>query len=312
MLINKIDAEFRELNEIVGESVLNDLLDIVRNGKDIKSGDLLNWNPLIRQLSKSEALVENRKFEVGIVQFYAKNYVESVKNIFKNYDAMASILRTNSDTKERNVPNVSKIFYKNISILATIIEKINMSNEIISEIITETWEPLPSDEEEENVQNIVISSETRSMSLNDVASDVGNLDNFFKNISLLINQDQNLSNNIYLRRVETGSLVVAVSCAMETAPIIAFIYWCVKLYQKTEKRYLDNTDKKLEVINKSINIAKEILKVDPDNKEADETIQRCGVHLLNFLENNPTGTINGEYYDIGMEKPKIEDKKIDN
>lgn len=309
MLINKIDAEFRELNEIVGNNVLYELLDIVRNGKDIKSRDLLNWNPLIRQLSKSEALVENRKFEVGIVQIYAKNYVEIVKKIFTSYDAMASILKTDGDTNERNIPNVSKTFYNHISILATIIEKINMSNEVISEIIRETWEPLPSDERENNVQNIVISSETRSMSLNDVASDVGNLDNFFKNICLLIKRDQNQSNNIYLRRVETGSLVVAVSCAMETAQIIAFIYWGVKLYQKTEKRYLDNVDRKLEVINKSMNIAKEILKVDPDNKEADEAIQRCGVHLLNFLENNPTGTINGERYDIGIEKPKIEDKE---
>ncbi len=309
MLINKIDAEFRELNEIVGESVLNNLLDIVRNDKDIKSGDLLNWNPLIRQLSKSEALVENRKFEVGIVKFYANYYVENVKKVFKNYDVMASILGTNSGTNERNVPNVSKIFYENISILATIIEKINMSNEIISEIMAETWEPLPDDKKEDNVENIVISSETRSVSLYDVASDVGNLNSFFENICRLISSDQSQSNNIYLRRVETGSLVVAVSCAMQAAPIIAFIFWCVKLYQKAEKRYLDNADNKLKVINESLSIAKEILKVDPDNKEADEIIQKCGVSVLSFLENNPMGTINGEYYDIGMEKPRIEDKE---
>ena len=147
------------------------------------------------------------------------------------------------------------------------------------------------------------------MSLNDVASDVGNLDNFFKNIRLLFKQDQNQSNNIYLRRIETGSLTVAVSCAMQAAPIIAFMFWCVKLYQKAEKRYLDNADNKMKVINDSLKIAKEILQVDPNNKEADEIIQRCGVHVLNFLENNPTGTINGEPFDIGIEKLKIEDKE---
>lgn len=309
MLINKIDKEFRELNKMMGGHILNYLLDILREGKDIKSGDLLNWNPLIRQLSKAEALIEDRKFEVEIVKFYAANYVEVVKRIFDDYDSMASILKTNTDTNERNIPNVSKMFYKNISILTTIIEKISMSNEIISEIMSETWEPLPNDKMEDNVENIVISSETRSMSLNDVASDVGNLNNFFENICRLISSDQSLSDNVYLRRVETGSLLVAVSCSMQAAPIIAFIFWCVKLYQKAEKRYLDNADNKLKVINDSLNIAKEILKIDPENKEADEIIQKCGVSVLNFLENNPTGTINGERYDIGMEKPKIEDKE---
>lgn len=309
MLINKIDVEFRKLNEIVGDKVLKCLFDIMRNGKDIKSKDLLSWNHLIRELSKSEALVEDRKFQVGIVQFYAEKYVEGVKDIFKDYDAMAAMVQIDSDLNNPAMIQLAGAFYDSVSYLVTIIEKINMSNELISEIITETWEPLPSDEEESNVQNIVISSETRSISLNDVASDVGNLDNFFKNISLLFKQDQNQSNNIYLRRIETGSLTVAVSCAMQAAPIIAFIFWGVKLYQQAEKRYLDNADKKLEVINKSMNVAKEILKVDPNNKEADEAIQRCGVHLLNFLENNPTGTINGEQYDIGFEKPKIEDKE---
>lgn len=42
---------------------------------------------------------------------------------------------------------------------------------------------------------------------------------------------------------------------------------------------------------------------------ADELIQGCAIHLLDFLENNPTGTINGEPYDIGIEKLKIEDKE---
>lgn len=309
MLINKIDVEFRELNEIVGDKVLESLLDIIRNGKDIKSGDLLNWNHLMRELSKSEALVENRKFTAGIVQFYAEKYVKGVKDIFNNYDIMASMVQMDSNMKSPHMNQFSEAFYNSVSYLIKIIEKINMSNELISEIMVETWEPLPSDEEENNVQNIVISSETKSMSLNGIASDVANLDNFFKNISLLINQDQNRSNNIYLRRVETGSLIVAVSCAMEIAPIIAFIYWCVKLYQKTEKRYLDNADKKLEVIDKSINEAKTILKIDPNNMEANESIQRCAKHLLNFLENNPIGIINGEPYDIGIEKLKIEDKE---
>lgn len=309
MLIDKIDDEFRELNEIVEKKVAKTLFDIVRDGKIIKSEDLLGWSQSIRELSKSQALVENKKFKAEIVKSYARKYVKDVQDLFSSYDNLATLYRMNRDVNGGHIAEWCERWYYSISSLVMTIEKINMSNELISEITMETWEPLPNDEKEDNVENIVISSETRSMSLNNVASDVGNLNNFFECICRLVNPEKNQRNNIYLRRVETGSLVVAVSCAMQIAPMIAFIFWCVKLYQKAEKRYLDNADNKLKVINDSLDIAKEILKIDPNNKEADEIIQKCGVSVLNFLENNPTGTINGEHYDIGMEKPKIEDKE---
>lgn len=310
MLLNKIDEEFGKLNEIIGEEGLTSLLGILREGKYIRSEDLLEWNHMIRVFTKSEALLEKERFETEIAGSYSRQYIMGVDNLFDCYDRLASIIKANQSVNAGiEIQPMVEDLYDSISNLSTVIEKINMANEITSEIAMNTWEPLPNDEKEDKVENIVILSETRSISLNDVASDIGNLDSFFKNVCQLINQDPNQSNNIYLRRVETGSLVVAVSCAMEIAPIIAFIYWCVKLYQKTEKRYLDNADKKLEVIGKSINTAKEILKIDPDNMEANEAIQRCAKHLLDFLDNNPTGTINGEHYDTGIEKLKIEDKE---
>lgn len=309
MLLGKIGEDFKEINEIIGVKALKSLLDILRNGKFISKEDILSWNYLIRDFSKSEALIENRRFKTDIVQFYAKCFVENVEKLFKDYDYLARLFRNEQNIIAQAIREKTEELYDSIADLSVIIEKINMANDLIVAIEQSTWEPLPDDKNEDNVESIVISSETRNVSLNDVASDVGNLNSFFENICRLISSDQSLSDNIYLRRVETGSLLVAVSCTMQAAPIIAFIFWCVKLYQKAEKRYLDNADNKLKVINDSLNIAKEILKIDPDNKEADEIIQKCGVSVLSFLENNPTGTINGEHYDIGMEKPKIEDKE---
>lgn len=310
MFLNKIDEEFRELNEIIGKEGLTSLLGILRGGKYIRSEDLLEWNHMIRVFTKSEALLEKRRFETEIADSYSQQYIMGVDYLFDCYDRLASLIKANQSLNAGiEIQPMVEDLYNSISDLSTVIEKINMANEITSEIVINTWEPLPNDEKEDQVENIVISSETTSMSLNDVASDIVNLDSFFKNVCQLIKQDQNQSNNIYLRRIETGSLIVAVSCAMKAAPIIAFIFWCIKLYQKAEKRYLDNADKKLQVINNSMNIAKEILEVDPDNKEVDEIIQKCGVHVLNFLENNPIGIINGEPYDIGIEKLKIEDKE---
>ena len=307
MHLGQLSGEFRELNKIIED--MKGIDEIFTYG-EISMENLLAWSSSIRWLSKTEGVLENKSFESKLVRKFVKDYLDCVENIFEGYDQLIVMVQMDkTDSVKEKIKSKLEMVNREYGRLYGIKAKISMAEELISEITKEIWEPLPENEKEDNVDNIIISSETRSMSLNNVASDVGNLDSFFKNISLLIEKDQYQSNNVYLRRIETGSLLVAVSCAMQAAPIIAFIFWCVKLYQKAEKRYLDNADKKLEIINKSMNIAKEILEVDPDNKEAEEAIQRCGVHLLNFLENNPTGTINGEHYDIGIEKLKIEDKE---
>lgn len=94
------------------------------------------------------------------------------------------------------------------------------------------------------------------------------------------------------------------------------MFWVIKLCQDAaerslniEEKGLDNKEKKLKIINDEIDIAKKILEIQPDDKMADELIQGCAIHFLDFLENNPTGTINGKHYDIGIEKPRIEDKE---
>lgn len=320
MLLDKINVELIELSKIIQSNFLFlSAPGLMANNAEFEK-ILLSMSVDIRQISRIQVNLQNKNFDSKIGQEFRLECMDCIERIFIQYDELAKELSKEGQElqeKEEMFIEFSKRGKNEMAenlFFATadwdkISGRIKIASEMISRIIEETWEPLPRDEEESNVENIVIESETRSVSLNDVANDVGNLDNFFKNISLIMTQTQNQSNNIYLRRVETGSLVVAVSCAMQAAPIIAFIFWCVKLYQKAEKRYLDNQSNKLKVINESLNTAKEILKIDPDNKEADEAIQKCGVHLLNFLENNPIGTINGEYYDIGMEKPKIEDKE---
>lgn len=311
MLLSKIGEEYMELNKIIGNARLFEKYKKLYYAEDRRRDILLSWSGDIRRLSRMQVILENKKFESQAVQKRVDEYILCSERIFERYDMIIGNIF--KEEKDVNIINNSiEGLYESIERLEKIILKSRIAYVTIGDIMDETWEPLPNDEKEDKVENIVISSETRSLSLNDVASDIGNLDSFFKNVCQLIQQDQNQSNNIYLRRIETGSLTVAVSCAMQSAPIIAFIFWCVNHYQKAEKRYLDNEEKKLKLINDSMDIAKEILKVDPDNKEAEEIIQKCGVHVLNFLENNPTGTINGEHYDIGIEKLKIEDKEKSN
>ncbi len=300
MLLDRIGEEFKELTEIIkldeymnNCKMFNDTIDRYGNPT---LGMLLSWSRDMRDLSVIEINLKSKKFTSKIVQYYVDRYILYVEKIFFEYDRLS---RENKDASTYDLKSA-------ICLLYDILKEINIANELIPKLYKETWEELPSGEEIANVNNIVISSESRSMSLSDVSSDVGNIDKFFNNICLLINQEEN--RNIYLRKVETGSLTVVVSCVMEVAPIIAFMFWFVKQYQKSEKRHLDNEDTRLKLINDSMNTAKEILKIDPGNKEATEIIQKCAIHILNFLDNNPKGTINGVSYDIGMEKLKIEEK----
>lgn len=302
MFLEKIREEFNELYEVIGDADSYDLFKIKGELDAIK---LLSYSQDIRFFSLNVGMLKNSAFTSKIVKKCIEEYMICIEELFENYDMAVDALKGDSDYRIM----INGFLDDSINRLHEIVLKIGMTKDIILDIAENTWEPLPDNTEEDKVQNIIILSETRSMSLSDVSSDVGNLDNFFKNISLLFNHDENHSNNIYMRRVETGSLAVAVSCAMQAAPIIAFIFWCVKLYQKAEKRYLDNADKKLKLINDSMEAAKKILEVAPDNKEAEEIIQKSGLYILDFLENNPIGTINGEHYDIGAEKLKIEKKK---
>ena len=317
MLLSKISEEIKELNAIIGYDKLFESYERILAQKEVNREILLKWGVEMRHLSKTEVVLEKRKFESKIIQEYAKNYLMSVRELFSRYDRLINLIPWEAqDNVKREINESVVTLCDSVREIKEKILEIRTANIVISNIMKETWEPLPGDKKEHNVNNIIVSSETRSMSLNNVSNDVNNLDQFFNNICFLIGQDKNENNNIYLRKVETGSLTVAVSCAMGIDEIIKFMFFCVQLCQDTIGKYLDNEkkglnneEKKLKVINDSMNMSKEILKIDVGNKEADEAIQRCGVHLLNFLENNPTGTINGKHYDTGVEKLKIEEKE---
>lgn len=309
MLLDKIAEEFDKLYHIIDRKSFFESYEKVFEKKAGNEKDaLLSWSIDMRYLIRIEVDLGNIGFESNIVRNYANIYLRCIGGIFEYYDT-AIKLELQKNSNDLNKQALYRDLYDAVKEFKQVESEIKRINRVVFAVREETWEPLPDDKKEVNINNIIISSKTRSMSLDGVASDINNLDQFFNNICMLVNQDNDSENNIYLRKVETGSLTVAVSCVMEIGPIVGFIFMCVKLYQKAEKRHLDNEKKKLDLINDSMNMAKEILKIDPDNKEAEEVIQKCGIHILDFLKNNPMGTINGEYYDIGMEKPKIEDKE---
>ena len=255
MLLDKIYAECKELNEIIGDDVYFLSSPKLITNKERISETLLLISTDMRKLSRIETILENKSFSSRIVQDLTDDYMYCIRDLFKQYDGLIERLSKGQENPSKSIASERTLFDVIIK-WREYNSRIKQAGQILLRIIEETWEPLPDNKEEDNVSNIIISSETRSMSLNGVANDVDNLDRFFNSICMLINQDEDKGNNIYLRKVETGSLTVAVSCAMEIGPIIGFIFMCIKLCQKAEKRHLDNEKKRLELINDSMHIAK--------------------------------------------------------
>lgn len=308
MLLQEISDEFIKLYEKVN-AVAPDFADemfsiwgMAYNEFTIKCIPLFSKS--IRKISRLQGALENEIYISTSVKKFVAEFSDKA-NLF--YARTEEIMAQLSKSDKINLGNITVINLRKIA--EQLYEwnfEIRTAKDILLMVEHETWEPLPTDLKEK-CEDIIISSETKSTTLGNVSKDIESLNSFLDNIYYLINQDK--ENSYFLRKVETGSLSVVISCITAVTPIVSFIFFVIKLCQNTEKRDLNNKDKKLELINKNLDIAKKILEIDPQNTEANEIIQKSGLYLLQYFENNPKGTINGKRYDIGMEILKIEEKK---
>lgn len=313
MLLSDVINEFHEIREITNPSeryasYREEMITIlIMKNSDFtveRAADLLDC---IRDLTKIQVRLDHKSKELKSksVQNYIYNFNKRVDSLFKDYSKLMKLISAN-EKSDKNIREAIYFFKGDVKYLYERLVEINLVGHILLSVSEETWEPLPTDLEVK-CENIIISSETKGITLNDISKDIESLNNFFNNMYSIINKDK--ENSYFLRKVETGSLSVVISCITAASSIVSFIFLIIKLCQNTEKRNLNNKDKRLELINKSLDMAKKILEIDPQNTEANEVIQRSGLYLLQYFENNPKGMINGEKYDIGTEVLKIEEKK---
>ena len=308
MLLKDISNEFREVDKLLKmlNAYSNKVVSLYNlNSSAFTMEKMVELIPETRKLIKQQSILESKKFKSSSVNNYIKEYLYYIEKFIITFDSCMKEMSVNTEAEVNR--NIIRLMQEHSIRMSEILKRFCYAHEIIEMVYEETWEPIPSAINEYN--DVTILSETQSTSLSSISKDIGALDNFLNNISLLIKEND--KNNFYLRKVESGSLAVVISCVVGASQIISFIFLYIKLYQQAEKRELKNNERKLELINKSLDAAKTILELDPQNIEANEIIQKCGLHILEFLENNPKGTINNQSYDIGIENLKIEEKKED-
>lgn len=311
MLLQEISDEYLKLGNVVQEigSILTHGMQSIYTAENERFTiySMIGYMNDIRKIVRIQTILENERFKSKIVRGHAKNFIGLVEIFCVHYDLLAEYLSDEQKSSgKKDLLFLINQLREDAKNLYEWFRQISFAVDTLIEAAKETWEPLPNDLKVD-CENVAISSETKGITLSDVSKDIESLNNFLNNICILINKDK--ENNYFLRKVETGSLSVIISCATSTAPIIAFIFFVIELCQNTEKRTLNNKDKRLELINKHLDMAKKILDIDPKNTETDEIIQKCGLYLLQYFENNSSGTINGERYDIGTEILKIEERR---
>lgn len=313
MFLQQISEEYTKLNTIMYElgGSFSKVFEIYcMENAEFTISKLYSYADVFRNLSRVEGILSRERFISVSLRECVADFVNDTRNLYFDYDRVMSMLVGADEKRDKEGANIAlldriSVLKKHAWMVYMWHIKIDLADDILSRVARETWEPLPSDLEVE-CEDIIIFSETVSTSLSDVSKDIESLDGFLNNIYSLVNKDK--QNSYFLRKVETGSLSVVISCITTAAPIISFIFFVIKLCQNTEKRDLNNKAKRLELIDKKLDIAKKILEIDPQNTEVNEVIQKSMLYLLQYFENNPKGTINGEKYDIGSEVLKIEEK----
>jgi len=148
----------------------------------------------------------------------------------------------------------------------------------------------------------------------------------------------NANQSIYIRKIESGSLkAVFGSTKIDFSifpDLITSISNAIKVWKttpvekakteaETEKikaetallqaqadaQYIQNEGSKMAIINSQIDYICDKLNLNPKDPACTEQIQQFCLPLINYLERNPVGTINGISYDISKEVHLLENLK---
>lgn len=313
MRISKIYDDFQEVNEIFvfyKFDLNNTLFHLVRNDhSSFTLPALKRLNESVRNLYKLEGALELKKFQTEITRKYVQGFIKSIKEFLEAYDNLGSVLEDisfNEEAPNRKRERIERLKIASEELYGGYI-KIVSAKELLGEASLETWEPIPEGIDKSKVEVIIISSDTKGGTLGDIARDIACLDGFLNMASQLM--DTGGMDGYFLRKIETGSLQIVISLIAEhVKSIVSFLLHCEGIVRKVQKQGLENRKMLLEEFDMELDIAKKIFEIDPDNKAAVEIVQKCGAYVLEYMQRNPAGSINGKKYDTRKKNPGIEQK----
>lgn len=266
------------------------------NNSDVRTAlvDSLNISITHSFASVTQLITKSYSFHSALTLLDSYNYVnfeleslihDFIKKAFEAIEATNNIILAQlSGMKTR------ELFSPLVTPLQALIKDYHTLLSLYSQFVSVNnllMEPLPEDiENSDEYCNLQISSNTKTTSFKELTASVDN----FGTVVELINRlkSNNISEHYYIRKIETGSLVIVITgTTISIAMIMKFIDFCFKKYFEYRKSFLEIKTMKQEVVKKDLEILKELLDITEDNPENNELIERATESAFNYFKKNP-------------------------
>ncbi len=168
-------------------------------------------------------------------------------------------------------------------------------------------EPIPDSIPEKEYIDFSINSLVVSKDFEQITSSINSISSVYDNISRLL--EVPLDKKYYIRRIETGSLAITISCVAATAIGIAkFIEFCFNKYLTFKKAKLEIQTMRQELIDKDLEIVEKTLELNPNLENKQELIEIACASAFQYFKFNPQFKMNDVVYDSGSEPDLLEEK----
>ncbi len=241
--------------------------------------------------------------------------IDDLNNIAETViSSMNKIIEEQPDGTRKN--NLLPPFIESLQELMRIYHSLKGECLLLDNIEKELMEPLPEGIAEETLSLLEIRSYKKCLDFSTYAQDIALISKFISQIENILQTPT----SIYTRKIESGTLKISwaggsielgciseiISAIVSGIRSIVFIPSDIRLKNQelekmkaeTESMNLDNTSRKLAIINSQIDIIADKLNLDKTKPENIENIQRLCIPLIDYLESNPLGSVNGQKYDI--------------
>lgn len=286
---------------------------------------ILHMNSKTRSLYKSIALLESKTISDGILSKERDAFIDSIN---KSIDIMFQIIELQLEkAKKRGLYND---FLESLRKVLRHYNNIDLLYENIVNIESRLYEPLPKGINEDETNFIEIKSNKECLEFGTYSDDIQKLSQFLIQFEMI--KYPGASHKIFTRRIESGSLRIVLgskeielSCISDiinslvsAIRIVALLPAEVKLKNlDVEAKKIENESarddlnaKKLTIINSQIDNLIDKLELDKNNPEDKEKIQLLCLPLIDYLNSNPIGSINGVTYDLTHELVLLEEKTL--
>lgn len=299
------------------------------------ANQLANMNTSMRNTTRLITEIERLEFVSSSVKEEANSLCSSLNNLMDLTEEYAA-------NRIKNISNTTTFFklIDELDIFKNVHIQIYSNYDILTNSENELLEKLPFDDNEISFYTLDIRSSKPELNISSFSDDLNLLASCLQNLERLI--DSSCTQSIYLRKIESGSLkaifgsdkvdfsifpdlITSISNAIKTwrttpAEITKANAETEKIKAETEKikaetsllqaqaeaTFITNEGSKLAIANSQIDLLCDKLNLDPNNPEQKEQIQHFCLPLINYLEKNPIGTVNGIKYDISKEVHLIE------